>query len=102
MLAKEADGLCGLTTGAEELTTRSSAGGIFPNPLRAGESVFLTEPVAELTQADLIDAGGRAVLRATLQPGARTMATDDRLPAGVYSLLLRSAGGTRHHRLVMQ
>lgn len=104
VLAKEAGSVCGLTTDIDEESHESStnAATIFPNPVSAGASLFLSEAPAVRTDVQVFDASGRTVRTARMQAGATQVPGVEELTSGHYLLVLVADGITRHHRLVVQ
>ena len=102
VLAREPETLCGLTTGVEDGLADAPADRIYPNPVRAGDILRIDPPAESTIQLDLIDAGGRAVLRHLLPPGGSTLPIASNVPAGLYVVRMEQDGNVRHQRLVVQ
>jgi hypothetical protein len=102
VLAREPETLCGLTTGVEDAMADAPADRIYPNPVRAGDVLRIEPPAESTIQLDLIDAGGRAVLRHLLPPGGSTLPIASNVPAGLYVVRMEQDGNVRHQRLVVQ
>jgi len=102
VLAKEVGSACGLTTAVEETDATKEISLPYPNPLRAGSSLYLTEAVATDMEVEVLDAGGRSVGRARMLAGAVEVPTIGELVSGHYMILLRNKAGVQRHRLVVQ
>ena len=102
VMVKEADAICGLTTGEQEVTAPSLSDAVYPNPVQAGDQLFMSTPTTQAGQAEIIDTNGRLVAKIPVASGERMIAIPDGLTSGLYTLILRSARGTDAHRLVVQ
>jgi hypothetical protein len=101
VLAKENDGLCGLTTAVEEPLTSIDEQFLLPNPVASGSPVFLGQEVTSITDVEVFDGGGRSVHRSRIGAGTRELPISDALTGGQYVILLRNDSGVRHHRLMV-
>jgi hypothetical protein len=102
VLAKEDDTLCGLTTPVEEVDGAASGATLYPNPVRSGSSIFLSEALPANAEVEVLDAGGRTALRSQLRAGNVELPLGSALHSGHYVVLLRSANRVEHHRLLVQ
>ena len=102
VLAREPDNICGLSTGIEEDMATQQHVNVYPNPVRAGEVLMFGQPLDGSVRVDLIDAGGRAVMRQFLPPGASNLPIGGQVPAGIYVLRMEQNGRVNTHRLVVQ
>ena len=75
---------------------------VAPNPVRAGATVSVRgdSPLAEATTVDVLDATGRVVAAARVRDGGADV-TLPQLPAGLYVVRVRGAGGVAARMLVV-
>ncbi|MEZ4739047.1 MAG: T9SS type A sorting domain-containing protein [Flavobacteriales bacterium] len=103
VLAKEDDELCGLSTGVQEDSdVASDAPVLYPNPVRSGAPLSLSQAVDSRTEMEIIDASGRSVQLAQLNAGTVELPINGQLPSGHYVILLRNNGFVQRHRVVVQ
>jgi len=102
VLAKEPDDVCGLTTGVEDDRDEHPAIRAYPNPLRSGAQLFLSEAVTIDTDVEVLDAAGRSVSRARMSAGTVEVPLGHQLTGGQYLVLLRDHNGLTRHRLIVQ
>ena len=103
VLVKQEDIVCGLSTGVDaDAPVDISELQFFPNPVQAGSVIQFSQPLAEQARFDMIDAQGRVVMSQQLSAGTREVTVDSRIAHGAYTLLLATAGGSKHDRSVVQ
>jgi hypothetical protein len=97
VLVREADELCGLSTGVDAAASVAPAAGVYPNPVIAGGRLAFGAPVQGLVR--LIAANGQVMLQRELAAGTFGMELPADLPAGVYAMAI---DGHRTERLVVE
>lgn len=103
VLVRQDDSVCGLSTGVDEGTvTATSDVHVFPNPVQASGTLQFAQPLAQQTRFELIDAQGRTVVSEQLAAGTREVVVGSNVARGAYTLLLATAGGSKHDRLIVQ
>ncbi len=102
VLQKEPDTSCALTTGVDELNGASMLASLYPNPVRAGHQVHLSEALPASAKATLIDMTGRAVQESSLLAGATNIALGEHVGPGAYVLILRAGTEQQALRLVVE
>jgi hypothetical protein len=101
VLQREDATTCSLTTGVDELEVAHSSG-LYPNPVREGEQVRLSEPVKEPTSALLMDMTGRLVQEVAMAAGASMLPVGQGVRPGSYAVVLRTASHQQSLRLVVE
>ena len=101
VLQREPATTCGLTTGQQE-TTASTGIQLYPNPARAGQSLWLTAPVDYLTEVHVYDMTGRQVAHTFIPAGSSQVPLDRSLNSGAYTVFLRDEQGHRGLRWVVE
>jgi len=103
VLAKEDDATCGLTTGLDdEVTPDAPTVLLFPNPLAAGSSLFLSERLDVDARIEVIDPSGRLVHAARMVRGSTIVPLPDALCSGNYIISMTAGAVRTHHRIVVQ
>jgi hypothetical protein len=102
VLQREEDMTCSLTTGVDDLGSIHDRGGLYPNPTKAGQTVFLKDALHATFSAELMDMTGRVVLEKVLPEGTITLGIPSSIRPGSYVLALRNADRTQTHRLVVE
>lgn len=101
MLVRQDDILCGLSTGVVEEGSAATVG-LYPNPTSAGSTVQLGTTISEPTNVAFIDVQGRTTGRLVLAPGTRSFSIDSTMAPGAYTVLMTTARGAQHGRLVVE
>ena len=102
VLAEEAGSVCGLTTTVDEDSAAEDISRPYPNPLRAGSTLYLSQASTTDTEVDVLDAGGRTVARSRMSAGTTEIPVGGQLISGHYVIILRNKDGVQRHRLVVQ
>lgn len=101
VLQREDDQLCALTTGVEDAQAQETRVTVYPNPVKAGNYLTMTEAVKGPSVAELMDMTGRTVQRTLIAAGSSQFAIDGTVSAGSYSLVVRDQQDVRSYRLVV-
>lgn len=103
VLQKEADATCALTTGVEDDPDGTSKlANLYPNPVRAGQQVHLSEALPNAAKATLMDMTGRTVQESSLAAGVTRIALNENVGPGSYVLTLRCGNEQQALRLVVE
>ncbi len=102
VLQKEDEMLCGLSTDVEDALAAHATPLFHPNPVKAGNSLFLSAPLEEDMQVRLFDMTGRAAGEYRLRSGAVQFDLPAGITSGMYIVRSETAGGHTDQRIVVE
>ncbi|MBP6390710.1 MAG: right-handed parallel beta-helix repeat-containing protein [Flavobacteriales bacterium] len=104
VLVREDDILCGLSTHVDAVTERSAQTNsiAYPNPVTAGETLYLRDAVSLNARIDLMEPTGRVVWSQTLGAGTSQVQIPRSVHSGNYVLLLQQGSERRYQKQVVQ
>ncbi len=101
VLQKEDDSNCGMTTSMEENLASTTTAPLFhPNPVNAGDVLYLNAPAKEQMKITLLDVTGRTVHTGVVPAGGMQLQTPASVPVGMYVLQIEEGAVIKDQRIV--